>query len=85
MQQEGSNVLEEGTRSILEQYVKQSQITDPGKCAYLLDDLPRSIQVLVKTVQGLLVSLPWEDAYGAAGMPTFDVTCSLMVKFPFQR
>ena len=63
--------------------MKQSQITDPGKCAYLFDDLPRSIQVLVKIVQGLLVSLPWEDAYGAAGMPTFDVICFLVVSSLF--
>jgi len=57
-------VLEKGTRSILEYYVKQSQITDPGKCAYMFDDLPHSIQVLVKIVQGLVLSLPWGDAYG---------------------
>jgi excinuclease ABC subunit A len=30
----------------------------------LFDDLPHGVQSLVKTVQGLVVSLPWEDAYG---------------------
>lgn len=55
---------EKGTRPILDYYVQHSQITDPGKYVYLFDDLPRGIQSLVKTVQGLVVSLPWEEAYG---------------------
>jgi len=49
---------------ILEYYTQQSTITEPGKYAHLLDDLPRDISSLVKTVQGLIVSLPWEDIYG---------------------
>ena len=55
---------EKGARFILDYYALQSQITGPGKYAYLFDDLPHDIQSLVKTVQGLLVSLPWEEAYG---------------------
>jgi excinuclease ABC subunit A len=57
-------VSEKGTRPILDYYVRHSQITDPGKYAYLFDDLPHDIRSVVKTVQGLVVSLPWEEAYG---------------------
>jgi len=53
-----------GNPPILDFYVHHSLITDPSNYAYLFDDLPRDIQSLVKTVQGLVVSLPWEDAYG---------------------
>jgi excinuclease ABC subunit A len=38
-------------------------ITEPSKYASLFDDLPHGIQSLVKIVQGLLVSLPWKEAY----------------------
>jgi excinuclease ABC subunit A len=57
-------VTEKDTRPILEYYMRHSVITDTGKYASLFDDLPHGIQSLVKIVQGLLVSLPWEDAYG---------------------
>jgi excinuclease ABC subunit A len=57
-------VSKKGTRPILAYYMQHSQITDPGKYARLFDDLPHGVQSLVKTVQGLVVSLPWEDAYG---------------------
>jgi excinuclease ABC subunit A len=57
-------VSKKGTSPILDFYVQQSQITDPGKYAYLFEDLPHSIQSLVKIVQGLVVPLPWEEAYG---------------------
>jgi len=53
-----------GNPSILDFYVHHSLITDPGYYAYMFDDLPHDIQSLVRTVQGLVVSLPWEDAYG---------------------
>jgi len=56
-------VSKKGTSPILDFYVQQSQITDPGEYAYLFEDLPHSIQSLVKIVQGLVVSLPWEEAY----------------------
>jgi len=56
--------MEKAARSTLNLYVKQSRITDPGKYANLFDDLPSDIKGLVKTVQGLVVSLAWEDAYG---------------------
>jgi excinuclease ABC subunit A len=39
-------------------------ITDPSIHSQLFDRLPHDLPNLVKTVQGLLVSLPWEDAYG---------------------
>ena len=55
---------EQGTRPVRDYYVQHGQITDPGKYSYLFDDLPHGVQSLVKTVQGLVVSLPWEDAYG---------------------
>jgi excinuclease ABC subunit A len=32
--------------------------------SHLFDHLPHDLPTLVKTVQGLAVSLPWEDAYG---------------------
>jgi excinuclease ABC subunit A len=49
---------------VLQYYTQQSVITDPGMYSRLFDDLPHDLPNLVKTVQGLLVSLPWEDAYG---------------------
>jgi excinuclease ABC subunit A len=49
---------------ILEYYEQQGIITDPCEYKHLLDDIPREISRLVKTVQGLLVSLPWREAYG---------------------
>jgi hypothetical protein len=55
---------EKNNRLTLEYYKQQSVITDPSKYAYLFDDLPRDISNVVRTVQGLLVSLPWEEAYG---------------------
>jgi excinuclease ABC subunit A len=39
-------------------------ITDPDTYSHLFDHLPHDLPNLVKTVQGLVVSLPWEDAYG---------------------
>ena len=55
---------ENNNRLTLEYYRQQSVITDPGKHAYLFDDIPQDISNLVRTVQGLLISLPWEEAYG---------------------
>jgi excinuclease ABC subunit A len=49
---------------ILQYYGRQSVITDPKTYSYLFDNLPHDLPNLVKTVQGLLISLPWEDAYG---------------------
>jgi excinuclease ABC subunit A len=57
-------VSEKDNCPIRDYYLQQSQITDPGRYTYLFDDLPHGVQSLVKTVQGLVVSLPWEDAYG---------------------
>ena len=53
-----------GNSSILEFYVHHSWITNPSKYAYLFDDLTHDIPSLVRIVQGLIVSLPWENAYG---------------------
>jgi excinuclease ABC subunit A len=39
-------------------------ITDPSTYSHLFDHLPHDLPNLVKTVQGLVISLPWEDAYG---------------------
>ena len=58
--------MEKDSRPILEYHTRQSVITDTGKYASLFDDLPHGIQSLVKIVQGLFVSLPWEDAYNLA-------------------
>jgi excinuclease ABC subunit A len=55
--------MEKDTCPILDYYMQHSQITEPSKYASLFDDLPHDIQSLVKIVQGLLISLPWEDAY----------------------
>ena len=61
----GSHCMsEKDNRPILEYYAQQSMITNPDKYAYLFNDLPDDIPSLVKTVQGLLISLPWEEAYG---------------------
>jgi excinuclease ABC subunit A len=39
-------------------------ITDPSTYFHLFENLPHDLPNLVKTVQGLVISLPWEDAYG---------------------
>lgn len=51
-------------RLILQYYAQQSVITDPCRYSHMFDHLPPDLQNLVKTVQGLVVSLPWEEAYG---------------------
>lgn len=56
--------LSENNRLTLQYYAQQSVITDPGTYSHLFDNLPDDLPNLVETVQGLLVSLPWEDAYG---------------------
>jgi excinuclease ABC subunit A len=53
-----------GNRLILQYYAQQSVITDPSTYCCLFDPLPHDLPNLVKTVQGLVISLPWEDAYG---------------------
>lgn len=40
-------------RSVLDYYSKHSQITDPGRYAYLFDNLPTDIDGLCRVVQGL--------------------------------
>lgn len=49
---------------ILQYYTQQSVITDPSTYSHLFENLPHDLPNLAKTVQGLLMSLPWEDAYG---------------------
>jgi excinuclease ABC subunit A len=49
---------------LLQYYAQQSVITDPSTYSHLFDHLPHDLPNLVKTVQGLVISLPWEDAYG---------------------
>jgi excinuclease ABC subunit A len=51
-------------RLILHYYTRQSVITDPCMYFHLFDHFPRNLPNIVKTVQGLVVSLPWEDVYG---------------------
>ena len=48
---------------ILQYYAQQSVITDLSTYSHLFDNLPHDLPNLVKIVQGLLISLPWEDAY----------------------
>lgn len=59
-----SSRIERCDRIISEYYGQQSAITSPGEYAYLFDDLPHDVSRLVKIVQGLLISLPWREAYG---------------------
>jgi excinuclease ABC subunit A len=49
---------------ILQYYAQQSVITDPSTYFHLYENLPHDLPNLAKTVQGLVISLPWEDAYG---------------------
>ena len=49
---------------ILQYYAQQSVITDPSTYFHLFKNLPHDLPNLAKTVQGLVISLPWEDAYG---------------------
>jgi excinuclease ABC subunit A len=48
---------------ILQYYTHQSVITNPRTYSHLLEMLPHDLPILAKTIQGLLISLPWEDAY----------------------
>jgi excinuclease ABC subunit A len=56
--------LPKSSHLILQYYAQQSVITDPSNYSHLFDQLPQHLPSLVKIVQGLVVSLPWEDAYG---------------------
>ena len=56
--------MEKKAHPVLDYYAQHSRITDPGKYVRLFNDLPPSIEDLVRIVQGLVVSLPWEEAYG---------------------
>jgi len=56
--------LSENNHFTLQYYAQQSVITDPSTYSSLFENLPQDLPSLVKTVQGLLISLPWEDAYG---------------------
>ena len=44
-----------GNDQVLAYYREQSLLTDPGKYAYLYEDLPRDVAGLVSVVQGLLI------------------------------
>jgi transglutaminase-like putative cysteine protease len=56
--------LSRNNQFILQYYAQQSVITDPHTYSHLFENLPHDLPNLVKTVQGLVLSLPWEDAYG---------------------
>jgi len=56
--------LSKNSHLILQYYARQSVITGPSIYSHLFERLPHDLPNLVKTVQGLLISLPWEDAYG---------------------
>ena len=49
---------------ILQYYTHQSVITHPRTYSHLFENLPHDLPILAKTIQGLLISLPWQDAYG---------------------
>jgi hypothetical protein len=53
----------------LEFYVRQSPITEPGKMAHLLADLPKDVQELCSVIQGLMVHVYWADRYGLTLSP----------------
>jgi excinuclease ABC subunit A len=58
-----SELPKKARHSTIQYYTQQSVITDPGIYSHLFDRLPHDLSNLVKTVQGLVLSLPWEDAY----------------------
>jgi excinuclease ABC subunit A len=60
----GFRHLSENNHIILQYYTQQSVITDPSTYSHLFENLPCDLPNLSKIVQGLLISLPWEDAYG---------------------
>ena len=56
--------LSEDNHFTLQYYTQQSVITDPSTYSSLFENLPQDLPNLDKTVQGLLISLLWENAYG---------------------
>jgi len=50
--------------SNLDFYKSQSRFTDPGKFAHLFDDIPTSINELVKVVQGIVIDKDLIELYG---------------------
>jgi len=56
--------LELGRRGILTYYAGHSAITDPGRFANLLDDLPRDVAEVARVVQGLLMHPAAARLYG---------------------
>ncbi len=47
-------------------YTQPGPLTDPGRYRPLLDDLPRDVEDLCASVQGLVLNLHWAPAYGVA-------------------
>jgi len=47
-----------------EYYASQGQISDPGSFSSQLDDLPRILPELVRSIQGLMLHIYWAERYG---------------------
>jgi Transglutaminase-like superfamily len=51
----------------LQRWLRQTQMTDPGREAAMLDGLPADVSELCRIVQGVLIHLEWATAYGLSG------------------
>ncbi len=63
--QEGNKMIAKADTAImLKYYTQQDTITDPGKYAYLYQDLPSDIPQLVQVVQGVMIHIFHAQRYG---------------------
>jgi hypothetical protein len=56
--------LEDGLDIILQYYIDQSIMTNPGEYAYLYQKLPSDVSELCEVVQGVMLHIFWTQGYG---------------------
>ena len=67
----------------LEWYASQSALTDPGRLAWLLDDLPSGIDELQAVAHGLVVPLASRPATASATVRSPGMTSTRGAEFPW--
>jgi hypothetical protein len=60
----GKNEVEDSRPDIMDYYRQPGVMTEPGEYFHLLENLPKRIPDLCKTVQGVILHIFWSEAYG---------------------
>ena len=58
------STLRQETSDVPRRWLRQTEMSDPGQAASMLDCLPQDIAGLCRVVQGVLIHLEWIGAYG---------------------